>query len=302
MLGGFVVCAALSFVGSWYFYKAFRVGFPNGNERLFAVLIFLFPTMWYWTSSLGKDAVVMLFLGLATYGFALLFRAISFRAIAALALGLSVISLIRPPISAALAISAAAAFLLRPAKARAPQVQALLWFVFVPLLALAAFTIIRTSQAYVRHDSPVEAFEAQQTDFSASGGTSDFTPINPFTPPGFVLAIVTVNFRPFPWEAGGPLPAVAAMEGIALVVILIANRRSILAGLRTWRSNGMVILAVGSFLSISVILSVLANFGLLARQRTQVLPFLFMLPCMVTIRRRRAPERNSITGAAVAAP
>jgi hypothetical protein len=97
-----------------------------------------------------------------------------------------------------------------------------------------------------------------------------------------------VNFRPFPWEAGGLLPAVAALEGIALAGILFLNRRAIFAGLRQWRSNGMVILAVGSFLSISVILSALSNFGLLARQRTQVLPFLFMLPCMVRVSRRQA--------------
>ncbi|MDP9243292.1 MAG: hypothetical protein M3O84_08980 [Actinomycetota bacterium] len=289
MLGGFVVCAALSFVGSWYFYKAFRVAFPEGNHQLFAVLIFLFPTMWYWTSSLGKDAVVMLFLGIATYGFALLFRSISFRAIVAVALGLTVVALIRPPIAASEAVAAAAAFLLRPARARAPQVQALLWLLFVPVLSVAAFTIIRSSQAYIRHDSPVEAFEAQQTsDFNSSGGISDFTAISPFTAKGFPLAIVTVNFRPFPWEAGGLLPAVAAMEGIVLAGVLFLNRRAIFAGLRHWRSNGMVILAVGSFLSISVILSALSNFGLLARQRTQVLPFLFMLPCMVRVSRRQA--------------
>ena len=176
----------------------------------------------------------------------------------------------------------------RLARARAPQVQALLWLVFVPLLALAAFAIIRSSQAYIRHDSPVEAFQAQQSsDFSSTGGTSDFTPINPFSPAGLPLAIVTVNFRPFPWEAGGLLPAVAALEGIALLATLLVNWRGILAGLRRWRSNGMVILAVGSFLSISVILSALSNFGLLARERTQVLPFLFMLPCMVRVTRAR---------------
>src|SRR5213593_3554654 len=33
LLGGFVVCASLGFVGSWYFYKAFRLGFPDGDHR-----------------------------------------------------------------------------------------------------------------------------------------------------------------------------------------------------------------------------------------------------------------------------
>ena len=40
-----------------------------------------------------------------------------------------------------------------------------------------------------------------------------------------------------------------------------------------------------------MILSSLANFGLLARQRTQVLPFLFMLICMVKKPPRVRPGR-----------
>jgi hypothetical protein len=50
----------------------------------------------------------------------------------------------------------------------------------------------------------------------------------------------------------------------------------------------MVITALFTWFSFSVILASLPNFGLLARQRTQVLPFLCMLLCMV----RRSPRRG----------
>src|SRR5262249_37836804 len=68
MLGGFVLPSALAFVGGWYFYKAFRVAFPEGDARLFAWVVFFLPSMWYWPSSLGKDSLVVMFLGLAAYG------------------------------------------------------------------------------------------------------------------------------------------------------------------------------------------------------------------------------------------
>jgi hypothetical protein len=103
------------------------------------------------------------------------------------------------------------------------------------------------------------------------------------------VAIVTVNFRPFPWEAGGALPAVAALEGVFLIAVVLRRRTQIWQGLATWRSNGMVITALLTWFSFSVILASLPNFGLLARQRTQVLPFLFMLLCMV----RRSPRRGT---------
>ena len=301
MLGGFVVCGALGFVGSWYFYKAFRVSFPQGDQRLYAYLIFLLPTMWYWPSSLGKDGMIVLFLGLATYGFASILRSRFGRGLAAAGLGLGGVIMIRPPMAAALSVAAAAAFLLRPARLRSIQVQALMWIVFVPLLIVLSAVTIRTSQDYIHSDDPIAAFEAQQSsEFSEQGGTSNFAAANPFSPTGLPVALTTVNFRPFPWEAGGALPAVAALEGVFLIVLVVRRRSQIWQGLATWRTNGMVITALLAWFSFSVILASLPNFGLLARQRTQVLPFLFMLLCMV----RRSPRRAEFPTAAheVAAP
>ena len=151
----------------------------------------------------------------------------------------------------------------------------------MPLLVALSAVTIRSSQEYL-HDDPIAAFEAQQaSEFSDRGGTSNFAAADPFTPSGLPVALVTVNFRPFPWEAGGVLPAAAALEGVALIALVLRRRRQIWQGLRTWRSNAMVITAFLAWASMSVILTSLPNFGLLARQRTQVLPFLFLLLCAV---------------------
>jgi hypothetical protein len=299
LLGSFVVCAALGFVGSWFFYKAFRVSFPAGDHRAFAALIFLLPSMWYWPSSLGKDALIVLFLGIATYGFALILRSRFGRGAAAVALGIAGTIMIRPPMAAALTVAAAAAFLVRPARMRSIQLQAVIWIVFVPLLGVLSILAISSSREYIKNDDPIAAFEAQQSkEFSERGSTSNFAAANPFTPAGLPVAIVTVNFRPFPWEAGGPLPAIAALEGLVLMALLVRRRSLVWRGLATWRRNGAVILALLAWASFSVILSSLPNFGLLARQRTQVLPFLFMLLCMVPALSRRARRRAAPAAAA----
>jgi hypothetical protein len=291
LLGGFVVCASLGFVGSWYFYKAFRLGFPEGDHRTFAYLIFFLPTMWYWPSSLGKDGIVVLFMGIATYGLTLILRSTFMRGFLTAVAGIAGIVMIRPPMAAALSVAAAAAFLVRPARVRSIQVQALMWIVIVPILGVLSVVTINSSRNYVKTDDPIAAFEAQQAkEFSGTGGGSNYTPPRPFSPIGLVEAVVTVNFRPFPWEAGGYLPAVAALEGLVLVFLALRRRSQIWAGLRGWRRNGAVVFALLSWLSLSVILSSLSNFGLLARQRTQVLPFLFMLLCAVPRIRRRAPQ------------
>ena len=95
-------------------------------------LIFLLPSMWYWPSSLGKDGLIVLFLGIATYGFALFLRSRYGIGLLSVAFGLLGVVMIRPPMAAALAVAAAAAFLLRPARARSMQAQAVTLFVLVP--------------------------------------------------------------------------------------------------------------------------------------------------------------------------
>jgi hypothetical protein len=288
MMGGFLVFSVFSFFGSWFLYKAFRVSFPDGNHRLFAVLIFLLPSMWYWPSSLGKDALVVFFLGVATYGFALLLRSLFARGLFVATLGLAGMVMVRAPTAAALAVAGAGAFLIRPARERSPQLQAIVWLVMVPLLAVMAYLAVGYSQQYLKDESPIEAFEAQQAkEFTPSGVGSNFEGVNPFTPAGLPVALVTVNFRPFPWEAGSLPPALAAVEGLFLLGLVVVRVRAIGRGLAQWRSNGMIIVVVGAWLALSIVLSALTNFGLLARQRTQALPYLLMMISVAPLVRRR---------------
>jgi hypothetical protein len=290
LLGGFVIHSALAFVGGWYFYKAFRIAFPEGDNRLFAVLVFFLPSMWYWPSSLGKDSLVVMFLGLAVYGFAQLFRGRTFRGLMPAGLGLLGSFMIRPPIATALLVAAAAAFLLRPARRHSPHMTALTWLVLVPALTATAFFTITHTATYLGNSNAIEAYQANQaTEFNGGESGSNFTPPNALSPTGFPMAVITTNFRPFPWEAGGLFPALTSLEGVVLGMLILARRRQIWRGLRRWRDNGMVPFAVAAFVAFSVILSSLSNFGLLARQRTQVLPFLFMLICMVAKPRRTRP-------------
>ena len=304
MLGGFVVCAALSFVGAWYFYRAFRIAFPGGNHKVFAALIFFIPSMWYWPSSLGKDAIIVWFLGMATYGVALLFRSVLIRGSVYSAFGIFGAMMIRPPIAAALVIAAGIGFVLRPSGGGSVQLRAMKWVVVIPFIALLGFFAMKTTQVYVGDKSVTEAYEATRTtEFdSGGGGGSNFVTPSAVTPPGFAYSVVTANIRPFPWEAGGGLAAAAALEGVLLAAIILWRRGAIWRGLKSWRTNGMVLVVWAAFLANSLILSTLGNFGLLARQRTQVLPFLFMLIALAPMRGKRhqavmTPRAMAPTGA-----
>lgn len=302
MLGGFVVCSLLSFVGAWYFYKAFCLAFPNGNKRLFALLIFLLPSIWYWPSSLGKDAIVMLFLGISTYGFAQLLTGKTVHGLLVATAGLAGISMLRPPIAAALVVAATLGALLRPARARNPQTQVIVWILILPLLGGLLLFTMSSSEKYMAGQSVLEAYETQQSlDFSGGSGSNFLAP-NVFSLTGFPIALITSNFRPLPNEAGGALPAVASLEGVFLMLLLLYRRREVFRALRVWRTNGMIVFVVAAWIGVSMILSSLGNFGLLARQRTQVLPYLLMLPAMIKPIRRHSRSRALVESPRSTAP
>src|SRR3954447_6764234 len=73
-LGGFLVFSWFSLMGLVAFYRAFRIALPEARDGRYAVLIFLLPSLWYWPSAAGKEALMMLALGLMALGAAHLMR------------------------------------------------------------------------------------------------------------------------------------------------------------------------------------------------------------------------------------
>jgi hypothetical protein len=301
LLASFAICATLSFFGGWFFYKAFRIGFPGGDAKLFAKLIFLLPSLWYWPTSLGKDAIVSFFLGIAVYGMALVFRARPVQGAVALVIGTGGVALIRPPLAAVPVIAgciAAIASIVWPSATRAARAQLVTLALVVPLLLGLVASAVVASSIYVGDRSIQEAYVGQlETDFTTdTGDGSNYEGVSLFTPAGIPAALVSSNFRPFPWEAGGVFPALAALESVVLVGIIVVRRRAIGRALFRWKENPMTVFAVSAWVGMSLILSSLTNFGLLARQRTQALPFLLLLIAAVAdnshgkIRRARVPQ------------
>ncbi|MEX0832940.1 MAG: hypothetical protein WD276_03565 [Actinomycetota bacterium] len=280
LLGAIAIWCAFAFVGTFYFYKAFRVAFPNGNARLYAWLIFFLPSILYWPSTLGKDALVLLGLGVATYGLAVLFRGELGRGAALSLAGLAVVGVIRPPAGLALAGAALAAMLgarIFRAVSRAPNWLPSMLVTVVLVAGAAGLTAM-----WVRTPEGLIAKQTKSTQGEpGSFHKSNFDPPNPFTPVGLPYSVVTVNFRPFPWEVESLFQAASSIEMLLVAALLIVRRREIVAGIWGWRRNNFVAVVALAWLFVSIVLAPIGNFGALARQRVQVLPFLLMLPALV---------------------
>lgn len=67
-----LVMLMMSFIGQFAFYKTFKGYFPN-KEFLLAVIIFITPSMLFWTSGVLKEPIAICLLGLFTYSYFKLF-------------------------------------------------------------------------------------------------------------------------------------------------------------------------------------------------------------------------------------
>jgi len=67
--GEFLIFSMLSLSGLLLFCKAFQRNFPNSDLRKYARWILLWPSLWFWTCSVGKDSVILFTTGLVVYGY-----------------------------------------------------------------------------------------------------------------------------------------------------------------------------------------------------------------------------------------
>jgi hypothetical protein len=103
------------------------------------------------------------------------------------------------------------------------------------------------------------------------------------------VALFSVVFRPLPFEATNPQAFLASMEGVFLLVMIARNWRRL--GHFIPRRRAPFITFVASYsLLFMVAFSNLSNFGILARQRTQLFPFLLVILAVPLSRRGGTPE------------
>ena len=90
----------------------------------------------------------------------------------------------------------------------------------------------------------------------------------------------TVLFRPLPIEASSGVAAASALEGVFLMGLVWVSRRRLRSIFRCMRNQPYVAYCVGIMLTFIYAFSAFSNFGILARQRCQVLPFFLALLCL----------------------
>lgn len=246
-------------------------------------------------------------LGLAAFGAA---RILARRrgGFVVLGLGLGGMVLVRPHVSAILMAGLVAAYLFRRPPAGASLLGPVAKLAGVLVLGLALVVVVgQTKELFgVKDRFDAEAvsqvLERAQNQTSEGGSSFSSTGSTDLSPSRFPSALVSVVFRPFPWEANNPLALVASLEGTLLLVLFVTGRRRLVGAVRSVLRTPYVVLCLAYSVLFVYGFSSFANFGVLTRQRVQVFPFLLVLLALPPFYRKEEGWRALLAEERAAAP
>ena len=270
-IGGFFVYSWLGFWGLVSFRRAFARAVPEGSTRSYERLLLFSPSLLYWPSGIGKDAWMLLSLGLGADGASRALSTGERKGLGLAAGGMSLASIVRPHVAGAMGVSFAGAHLLRGPRPRAVPLVA-----FVGLLSAWASRYLRRFQIDTR--SGFRAVLDRVVARTSRGGSTFSPPASQAPAPAQApLAAGTVLFRPHVLEAHNRRADLAAAEDAVLLLLSLGRLRWTVSALRSSRRQPYVAFALACAGLLVGAFSAIANFGILARQRTQILPFYFVL-------------------------
>lgn len=292
MLGGFILFASLAFLGQIMFYLAFRRIAPAQSFRWYAAGIFFLPSLVFWPSSIGKESLMLLFLGVSAYGAVRVLHDYAFRWAAAAVAGLAAMASVRVHVAALFAVALAVPLVVgRKADVRFSWTRRL-------VLVAAAGALVVVAAGGITDVFGVEASGEDLDPFlrdierrtsqggSAVEGEAILQGGNPAS------AALRVLFRPLPHEAHNVQALASAVESVVLLAALAWNLPRMIRHFGRLRRYPYLLMSLLFTAGFVIAFSALFNLGILARQRTQALPFLLAVLVGLSVRHPEPETAN----------
>lgn len=295
-LANFVFFAWFGFFGLVAMIAAAKRAVPGLLTRRYAFLLLFLPTTVYWSSGVGKDTLMIFFLGVFSLGAARVYTG-SPVGFSQVAVGIVGMSYVRPHL-ALLALAAFGIALIaarRPNSAGKAQTSPVLRIAGIAAIAIG-FTFVVSQGAGV-----IPGFTEDGVDFqatldetqrrSAQGG-SEIDVASPNNVLEYPQAFFTVMFRPLPFEVRNLTQALAAAESMVILALMWRWRADVAAGIRRAAREPYLMMAGLYTLAFGFAWSSVGNLGIIARQRVQVMAFLVLFLCVAATVDHRRDRRS----------
>lgn len=291
------VFSAMCFLGLVLMYRAYKRAVPEADHRRYLLLIMFLPSLLFWPSSIGKESLMLFAVGVVSYGAALLLTPpIEIKGLAIFGSGVAVLFAIRPHMAliAAIALGVAIASSVVAGFVNSDDKRSDIKGFTIRIVALSLLLVVAalatTQLSVLIGDSGSEGIGTvlERTTVQTSTGGSQYSPVQVAGVQDLPTAIVTVLFRPFPHEARSLTGMIAASEGLILMALFFAGRRRLLAWAKALLRRPYLVYCLVFVLAFVAAFSYISNFGILARQRTQMMPLALTMLGMHPLARTRA--------------
>lgn len=267
LLGTFLVYNIIGYIGLLAFYGSLKLVTRDKSkniQRLVLLIVFL-PSISFWSSAIGKDAISFLAMGLSLWAALELNRRYRLMGIAILIMlcvrphmaGMMIIGL-----SISLVVHGNISFLQRIILGAATCVATIIMIPFALDYAGVGGSDAEALMSYI---------DRRQGYNQRGGGGID---ISSMSPP---MQIFTYMFRPLPFEAAGVFQLAAAFENIILLFLFVFGGITMLRGRKSPLDENRIFMWVYILLAWILLAMTTANMGISARQKWMFAPMLIFL-------------------------
>jgi hypothetical protein len=276
-LGLALIFGLLSFLGCWYIFKTFVNVFP-GYEKKFALLCLYLPSLWFWGTGVVKDSLCLFALGILFYNFFIKQKSNRKRLIL-VCLGTYILLVVKSYILFAFIIAAIIAFIIFLFNKSSRTIKIFFCLIIIGILLALNNTFSDIFNGILNNSiTNSQRFLELYTQTSEFGDASIIPSLDP-TPIGFfkfiIEGLVTVFFKPFPWQISKPIYLFVIIENLLIYYIVFTKIK--LTNINFGNKSKLLIyfcfaffLLLGSIIGISAF-----NFGTISRYRIPALPFFF---------------------------
>lgn len=288
LLGAFLVYNIFGSLGLLAFDASLRA-VTQGKRRLYrrlATLIVFLPSVSFWTSGIGKDALSFLATGLTLWAALDLQRRTPLVGIA-----VAILLLVRPHMAGMLVMGLSLALLLHPKTSLARRV--LLGSIAVAVAAsLVPFGLEYAGVKGTDTEALMEYVEGRQEHNMKGGGAVDISSMS------LPMQLFTYLFRPLPFEAFSIFAMAAALDNMILLYLFVMGGRAMLrrpAG-RRYRENRIFLWSY-ALVAWPMLAMTTANLGIALRQKWMFTPMLILLllSALGTVRQQVRPTSPPLT-------
>ncbi len=273
----FLVFAILAFIGQVVFLLGVRSSLNTAQFRVLSMVVMFSPTLAFWPSSIGKESLTLFGIGFGVFGASRLYDR-RWSGVGPVLLGFFAVGMVRPHVAMVLLSGLLIGLFARRAhtRGRVATHAALLVVVVVGSMWMAGASADLFGLESLEGISDVSA----ALDFAQERTSQDearFVAARVSSVADYPWAAVTVLFRPFPWEAPNAFAMISALESILLALLLLRAVPGFMTHGRHLVQRGQLLYAVAFVLVFIFLFSAIGNFGILSRQRAQVIPFVLLL-------------------------